>query len=146
MILWKELFLARPYLLFVHTYSMKSYIHKTSHSGVHLVCIVQFSKVTRRLATRLSYRIHLFLSTSFSLFFRFIYKKYGTYKILYVPYPIFSYSSISTIFDGFIILFGSRAFLMALIILRSPSGVWRLNSFNFLYPTPCSPDILPPKA
>lgn len=56
MILWKELFLARPYLLFVHTYSMKSYIHKTSHSGVHLVCIVQFSKVTRRLATRLSYQ------------------------------------------------------------------------------------------
>jgi len=67
MILWKELFLARPYFLFVHTYSMKSYIHKTSHSGVHLVCIVQFSKVTRRLATRLSYRIRLFLSTSFSL-------------------------------------------------------------------------------
>ncbi|MBS5347948.1 MAG: hypothetical protein KHX78_07320, partial [Megasphaera micronuciformis] len=33
-----------------------SYIHKTSHSGVHLVCIVQFSKVTRRLATRLSYQ------------------------------------------------------------------------------------------
>ena len=56
MILWKELFLAHPYLLFVHTYSMKSYIHKTSHSGVHLVCIVQFSKVTRRLATRLSYQ------------------------------------------------------------------------------------------
>ena len=56
MILWKELFLARPYLLFVHTYSMKSYIHKTSHSGVHLVCIVQFSKVTRRLATCLSYQ------------------------------------------------------------------------------------------
>ena len=67
MILWKELFLARPYLLFVHTYSMKSYIHKTSHSGVHLVCIVQFSKVTRHLATRLSYRIHFLLSTSFSL-------------------------------------------------------------------------------
>ena len=67
MILWKELFLARPYLLFVHTYSMKSYIHKTSHSGVHLVCIVQFSKVTRRLATRLSYRIHFLLSTSFYL-------------------------------------------------------------------------------
>ena len=85
MILWKELFLARPYLLFVHTYSMKSYIHKTSHSGVHLVCIVQFSKVTRRLATRLSYRIRLLLSTSFFLFFRFIYKKYGTHKILYVP-------------------------------------------------------------
>ena len=76
MILWKELFLARPYLLFVHTYSMKSYIHKTSHSGVHLVCIVQFSKVTRRLATRLSYRIRLLLSTSFYLFFRFIHKKY----------------------------------------------------------------------
>ena len=76
MILWKELFLARPYLLFVHTYSMKSYIHKTSHSGVHLVCIVQFSKVTRRLATRLSYRIHLLLSTSFYLKKRKAQKKY----------------------------------------------------------------------
>ena len=85
MILWKELFLARPYLLFVHTYSMKSYIHKTSHSGVHLVCIVQFSKVTRHLATRLSYRIHFLLSTSFYLFFPFYIYKSGAYKILYAP-------------------------------------------------------------
>ena len=44
MILWKELFLARPYLLFVHTYSMKSYIHKTSHSGVLWFVLFSFQR------------------------------------------------------------------------------------------------------
>ena len=52
----------------------------------------------------------------------------------------------STSLPGFMMLFGSKAFLMALMTFSSAAGVFLANSSSFLKPMPCSPLILPPRA
>ena len=132
--------------LFVLSFFLKSYLHKTSHSGVWFVVLFSFQRSSA--AWRLVYLTKSFpaLSTLFSAGGVFFTKQTESIQILYALLTCSAYSSRSTIFAGFIILLGSNAAFIALIICCSPFGVWRLNSFNFLNPMPCSPDILPPRA